>query len=169
MPFQKAVHFEDCSHDRWGTDPRCCTNLNVLFRKHFTAVFWSLITSNTIKNCFMKCGLSIDHVSSNNDSAVKKMTVTVYNFFECSLRTTQHVPVLSRSVESAVVYRPLDLYLSMPEEEPEGENKVAEHIATFSDALKGLEAARKHMCQDDTKNKYYCNMLTVETESWKKK
>jgi RecA/RadA recombinase len=42
--------------------------------------------------------------------------------------------------------------LSTPEEEPGGGNEVAGHKATFFDALKGLEAARKHMCQVDTEN-----------------
>jgi hypothetical protein len=26
MPLQKAADFEDCSHDKWGTAPRCCTD-----------------------------------------------------------------------------------------------------------------------------------------------
>jgi hypothetical protein len=64
------------------------TNLNVLSAKHFIEEAWSLITSSTIENCFMKYGFSTDHVSSNNDSAVKKMTGTVYNLLECSLTTT---------------------------------------------------------------------------------
>jgi hypothetical protein len=42
--------------------------------------------------------------------------------------------------------------LTWPEEKPEETEEVAEHKATFLDALKGLEAARKHMCQFDTKN-----------------
>jgi hypothetical protein len=32
---------------------------------------WRLITHNTVKNYFVKCGFSNDHVSSNDDSAVK--------------------------------------------------------------------------------------------------
>jgi hypothetical protein len=32
------------------------------------------------------------------------------------------------------------------------EEEVAEHKATFFDALKGLEAARKYLCQSHTKN-----------------
>jgi hypothetical protein len=42
--------------------------------------------------------------------------------------------------------------LTRPEEEPEEEEQVAEHKATFLDALKWLEAARKYMCQFGTKN-----------------
>jgi hypothetical protein len=34
----------------------------------------------------------------------------------------------------------------------EEEEEVAEHKALFLDALKRLEAARKYMCQFDTKN-----------------
>jgi hypothetical protein len=44
--------------------------LCVLSAVHFTAEAWSLITPMTIKNCFVKCDFSIDHVSSG-DSAVK--------------------------------------------------------------------------------------------------
>jgi hypothetical protein len=46
----------------------------------------------------------------------------------------------------------LDQQLTRPEEKPEEAEEVAEHKATFSDALKGLETARKYMCQSDTKN-----------------
>jgi ribosomal protein L2 len=61
----------------------------------------------------VKHGFSIHCVSSNDDSAVKmkRMTGTVYNFLECSLKTAQHVTVLMRSVESRVVHR-----FSRPEE-----------------------------------------------------
>jgi hypothetical protein len=52
-------------------------NLNVLSTKHFTEEAWSLITSSTIKNCFTKCGFSIYHISSNNNSALKMMIVTM--------------------------------------------------------------------------------------------
>jgi hypothetical protein len=45
--------------------------LQVLSAMHFIAGVWRLITSTTIKNCFVKRGFSIDHVSSNDDSAVK--------------------------------------------------------------------------------------------------
>jgi hypothetical protein len=104
MPFQKAVHFKDCRMiNRRLLQDAEQMNLNVLSTKHFTEETWSLITPNTMKNCFVKSGFSIDHVSSNNDSAVK-MTVTVYNLLECSLRTI-HVPVLSRFVESGVSLR----------------------------------------------------------------
>jgi hypothetical protein len=41
----------------------------------------------------------------------------------------------------------LDQHLTRAEKE-----EVAEHKATFFNALKGLEAARKYICQFDTKN-----------------
>jgi hypothetical protein len=54
----------DCSkmlhRSRW----MCCAAM------HFIAEAWRIKTLTTIKNCFMKCGFSNDHVSSN-DSAVK--------------------------------------------------------------------------------------------------
>jgi hypothetical protein len=45
----------------------------------------------------------------------------------------------------------LDQHLTRPEE-PEEEEEVAEHEATFLDAMKELEATRKYMCQCDTEN-----------------
>jgi hypothetical protein len=45
--------------------------LDVLSAMHFMAEAWRLITPTTIKNCFVKCGYSIVHVSSTDDSAVK--------------------------------------------------------------------------------------------------
>jgi hypothetical protein len=44
--------------------------LDVLSAMQFIAEAWRLITPTIIKNCFVKCGFSIDHVSSNDDSAV---------------------------------------------------------------------------------------------------
>jgi hypothetical protein len=43
----------------------------------------------------------------------------------------------------------LDQHATRPEEEPKEEEEVAEHKATFLDAL---EAARKYMCQFDTED-----------------
>jgi hypothetical protein len=58
----------------------------------------------------------------------------------------------------------LDQHWTRPDEEPEGDDKVAEHKPSFLDALKGLGAARKHMCQFDTKNNFtvMCNKLENE-------
>jgi hypothetical protein len=41
------------------------------------------------------------------------------------------------------------------------EEKVAEHKATFFNALKALEATRKYMCQFDTENNIIvtCNII----------
>jgi hypothetical protein len=38
---------------------------------HIIAEAWGLITPTTIKNCFVKCGFSVDHVSSNDGNAMK--------------------------------------------------------------------------------------------------
>jgi hypothetical protein len=43
----------------------------VLRAEHFTVEAWRLITSTAIKNCFVKCGLSTDHTSRNDESAEK--------------------------------------------------------------------------------------------------
>jgi hypothetical protein len=45
--------------------------LDLLSAVHFIAEVWRLITLTTIKNSFVKCGFSVDHDSSNDDSLVK--------------------------------------------------------------------------------------------------
>jgi hypothetical protein len=45
--------------------------LDELCAMHFTVDAWRLITPIKIKNCFVKCCSSIDHASSNDDSALK--------------------------------------------------------------------------------------------------
>jgi hypothetical protein len=47
---------------------------------------------------------------------------------------------------------------------PEEEEEVAEHKATFLDALKGLEAARKYICQFDTEKYNIVMWNKVENE-----
>jgi hypothetical protein len=79
--------------------------LDVLSAMHLIAEPWRLITPTSIKNCFVKCCYSVDHVTNSDNSRVKPteedgMTGTVYSLLEWSLRTTQHVTMLSRSVES---------------------------------------------------------------------
>jgi hypothetical protein len=72
MPLQKAADFEDCSHDKWETEVRCCQmKLDVLSAMHFIAEASGVIMPTRIKNRFEKCGYSNDHVSSNDDSAVQ--------------------------------------------------------------------------------------------------
>jgi hypothetical protein len=44
---------------------------DVLSAMHLRAEPWRMITPATIKNCFVKCSFSIDHVSSNDDSTVR--------------------------------------------------------------------------------------------------
>jgi hypothetical protein len=43
----------------------------VLSAVHFIAEAWRFITHNKIKNFFVKCDFSIDHISSTDDSAGK--------------------------------------------------------------------------------------------------
>jgi hypothetical protein len=45
--------------------------LVVLSEMLFIAEAWRLVTRTIIKNCFVKCGFSNDHISGNDDSAVK--------------------------------------------------------------------------------------------------
>jgi hypothetical protein len=45
--------------------------MDVLPAMHLTAETLRPVTPTTIKNCFVKCGFLIDHVSNNDASAVK--------------------------------------------------------------------------------------------------
>jgi hypothetical protein len=64
----QAVDSEDCSHYRQGTASKCCADESGY-------VTCSVVHSRTltiiIGNCFVKCSFSVDHASSNDDSAVK--------------------------------------------------------------------------------------------------
>jgi hypothetical protein len=44
---------------------------DVLSAVHFIVEAWRLVTPTVIKNCFVKCGFSNDHVSRIDGSAVK--------------------------------------------------------------------------------------------------
>lgn len=67
--------------------------LDVLSVMHFMAEAWKFVSLAAIKNCSEKCGLSVDHVYSNENNApkltkMKKMSGIVCSLLECSLRTT---------------------------------------------------------------------------------
>jgi hypothetical protein len=49
----------------------------------------------------------------------------------------------------------------------EEEEKVAEHEATFLDALKGLEVTREYMCQFDAKDSVIIMCSKVGTELYR--
>jgi hypothetical protein len=57
--------------------------------------------------------------------------------------------------------------LTRPQEETEEEEEVAEHKATFWDAPKGLEAARKYIHQFDTQNSTTVICNKVENELYR--
>jgi 23S rRNA U2552 (ribose-2'-O)-methylase RlmE/FtsJ len=117
----------------------------VLFVMHLIAEPWKLITPTKINNCFVKCCFLIDHVSSNDGSAVKLTEEE-----EDDWHSSQPLGVQSEdyaTCDSALkvsgaqsVDQVLDQHLARLEVEPEEE--VAEHKGSFVDAL---EAARK--CQ----------------------
>jgi hypothetical protein len=127
--------------------------LDVLSAMHFIAEAWSLITPTTVKNCFVKCGFLIDHVSSNDDSAVKFSEDEEFDWHSSQplgVHFEDHT-IYDSALEVSGIQssdQVLDQHLTRPEEEEE----VAEHKAAFLDTLKGLEAARKYMCQFDTEN-----------------
>jgi hypothetical protein len=98
---------------------------------------------------------------------MKKMTGTVYNFLECS---SEHYPTCDSALKFCGVRnvnQVLDQHLTRLEEEPEEEEEVAEHKATFLDALKRQEAARKYTCQFDTKNYITVMFNKVENELYR--
>jgi hypothetical protein len=131
--------------------------LDVLSAMHLTSAPWRLTTAIKIKNCFVKCGFLTDHVSSNDDSAVK-LTEDEKDDWHSS----QPLGVQSEdypTCDSALkvcgiqdVNQVFDQHSTRPEEEPEEEEEVAKHKVTFLDALKELEAAKQYMHQFDTMN-----------------
>jgi hypothetical protein len=55
-----------------GAALRCAQmKLDVLSAVYFIAQSWRLITPTMIENCAVEWGFLIDHVSSNDDNAVK--------------------------------------------------------------------------------------------------
>jgi hypothetical protein len=56
----------------WGLlENTACKKLDMSSALHFIAQAWGLLTPTTNKNCFVKCGFLIGHVTSNDDSAVR--------------------------------------------------------------------------------------------------
>jgi hypothetical protein len=141
--------------------------LDVLSAVHLMAELWRLISPTEIQNCFVKCGFSIDHVS-RNETAVK-LTEDKENDWH----SLQHLSVQSEDCSTCASAlkvcgvqsddQVLEQHLIKPEE-PEEESEVAEHKATFLDTLKGLEAARKYVCQFDTTNNSTVMCNKVENE-----
>jgi hypothetical protein len=116
----------------------------------------------------VKCGFLTDHVSSNDDSAVKLTEAEEEDWHSLQplgMRSEDY-PTCDSALEVYRVQRVnqvLDEDLTRLEEELEAEEEVevAECKATFMDPLKGLEAARKYIHQFDTKNSIIvmCNKL----------
>jgi hypothetical protein len=130
--------------------------LDVLSAMHFNAEAWRFVTHIAIKNRFVRCGFSTDHASSNDGNEVK-----LSEDEEVDWHSLQPLGVKSEeyTCDSALevcgvqnVDQVLDQHLTRPEEEPEEEEKVAEHKATILDALHGLETARNYISQFDTKH-----------------
>jgi hypothetical protein len=92
----------------------------------------------------VKCSFSNDHVSSNDDSAVKLNEHQADDWHSLKHLGVQSDDYTTRASALAVceiqsVDRVADQHLTVPEE-------VAEHKATFLDALKGLGGSQKvHM------------------------
>jgi hypothetical protein len=59
--------------------------LDMLSAVHLIAETLRMIAPTAIKNCFVKCGFSFDHVSSNDGSAVKLSGDEEDDWQECRL------------------------------------------------------------------------------------
>lgn len=78
------------------------------------------------------------------------MTGVVSNILECSLLTSQQVTMLLSKVCGVhTVEQLLDQQLIRPQQPEEEEEEDAEDKMTFLNTLKGLEEARKYVCQFD--------------------
>jgi hypothetical protein len=68
MTLQKAVHSDDCNHDKWGLfQDAAQMKLDVsLSAMHFIAEACRLMIPTALKNFFVKGDLSIDHASSES-------------------------------------------------------------------------------------------------------
>jgi hypothetical protein len=112
----------------------------------------------------VKCGFSVDHVSSKVDSAVKLNEDEEDDWHSLPPLGVQFEDYTCVSALKVCgiqsVSWVLDQHLTRPEEEEE----VAEHKVTFLVALRGLEAARKYMCQFDTKNSIIAMCSKAENE-----
>jgi len=95
------------------------------------------------------------------------MTGIFCNILECSLKTRQHITVLSKSVKSKV------LNTSWTTSEQATSRRQSDNV-TLLDALKRLEVARKCMCQFDMKDNIVtmCNKTENKLyrfKSWRKR
>jgi hypothetical protein len=138
--------------------------LDVLSAMHFIAEPWRLTTPR---------GFSIDHVSSNDDSAVKLTEVEENDWHSLQPHGMQFVdyPTCDSALEICGVWsvdQLLDQQLTRPEEESEEKEEVAERKATtFLDALKGQGATRQYMCPFDIKNSITVMCRGVENELYR--
>jgi hypothetical protein len=133
---------------------------------------WRVITHTTKKNRFEKCDFSNDCVSSYDDSAVKLCEVEDDDRHSLQPLVVQSEGYSSRdcSLKGCGVFsvnHVVDQHLTRPEKESEAEEDVAEHKATSLDALKGLEAARKYICQFVTKKIITVMCNEVENELYR--
>jgi uncharacterized protein YunC (DUF1805 family) len=96
---------------------------------HLIAESWRLITLTTIKNYFVKCGFSIDHVSSKDDSAVKLTGGEEDNGYSLQPLGVQSEDYQTRDSALKVcgvrsVEQVLDQHLTMPEETQKRKRKL---------------------------------------------
>jgi hypothetical protein len=102
--------------------------LDMLPAVHFIAESQRLITSTTVKNTFVKCGFSNDHISTNDDSAVKLIEDEENDWYSLQPLGVQFEGCTTCDSALEVcgilfVSQVLDQHLTMPEEEPEAERK----------------------------------------------
>jgi hypothetical protein len=122
--------------------------MDVLSAVHFTAEVWKFVTPTAIKNCFVKCGFSVDHASNSDGSAVKLTEEEKHDWHilkDPGVHFEKHMICDSVLKICGVqsIQQVLNQQLTRPEEELEEE--IVEDKTTFLDALKGLEAVRKYL------------------------
>jgi hypothetical protein len=142
--------------------------LDVLSTVHFTVEAWRLLTLTTVKNFFVKCGFSTDHVSSNDDGVMElsEDEEDYWHSFQPLEVQSEDYSTCGSVLEACGVQsvnQVLGQHLTRPEEEEE----VIEHKATFLDALKGLEAARKYICRFDMENNIIVMCNEAENELYR--
>jgi hypothetical protein len=126
------------------------------------------IGNTTIENCSVKCGFSIDHAGKQwwPCSETQWRWRGWLAQFITSWSAVWGIPDMWQCSQG--LWSPKCQHLSRSEEE------IAEHKATFLDAPKGLEAARKDICQFDTKHSIIVMCNKVENalyrlRSWEKR
>jgi hypothetical protein len=121
--------------------------LDVLSAMHLLEEPLRLVTSTAIKNFIMTCDFSTDHVSSNDDSAVKLNEVEEDDWYSLQPRMqSADYPTHDSALEVRRINKVLDQHLTRPEEELEEGEEITNHNTTLLDATTKYEGKSKSLC-----------------------